>query len=366
MAAIGQDLIINRSNLGEAEVVPSDTSDTPQAGQCLLRIDRFALTANNITYGVAGETLKYWEFFPASREGWGRIPVWGFAEVIASAVPEIEAGTRVYGYLPMSSHLMIEPGQINKFGFTDMTAHRQPMSAIYNHYARVDADPAYAPDLEGIISLFRPLFTTSFLLEDFHTQNNAFGATSVILSSASSKTAIGLGWLLSRTPGHPVQVVGLTSPGNRSFTEGLGIYDQVVTYDDLSSLPEGPAAFVDMAGNADLLRQIHTHYGDALKNSCRVGLTHWQATALRMDNLPGPNPEFFFAPTYAQERIAALGQAEFQGRLGSAWAGFTKAAQPWITEVSASGPDAALATYRAMLSGKINPAEGHILSLTAA
>ena len=40
----------------------------------------YALTANNITYGVAGETMKYWNFYPAAA-GMGRIPVWGVGKV---------------------------------------------------------------------------------------------------------------------------------------------------------------------------------------------------------------------------------------------------------------------------------------------
>ncbi|MBC7103757.1 MAG: DUF2855 family protein [Parvibaculum sp.] len=42
----------------------------------LVEIEKFALSANNITYAVAGDMLNYWSFFPA-EEGWGKIPVWG-------------------------------------------------------------------------------------------------------------------------------------------------------------------------------------------------------------------------------------------------------------------------------------------------
>ena len=48
-------------------------------GEVLARIDRFALTANNVTYGVMGERIGYWKFFPVEAEEDGIIPVWGFA-----------------------------------------------------------------------------------------------------------------------------------------------------------------------------------------------------------------------------------------------------------------------------------------------
>ena len=44
-----------------------------------MRVDRFALTANNITYAVMGNQLKYWSLFPAPS-GFGIVPVWGFGD----------------------------------------------------------------------------------------------------------------------------------------------------------------------------------------------------------------------------------------------------------------------------------------------
>ncbi len=357
----GLDLIINRADLSEAEVVASALPDTPGDGTCVLRIDRFALTANNITYAVAPEVLQYWAFFPAEREGWGRVPVWGFAEVVASAHPGVAVGSRVYGYLPMSTHLVIRPEQVNRYSMLDGSAHRQPMSPIYNQYPFTAADPAWSPENEALISLFRPLFTTSFLLDDLHRSNGFFGAGRVVLSSASSKTAMALAHLLSRDGA--VEVVGLTSAGNIGFVEGLGCYGQVLSYDGLEEIAEGPSCFVDMAGNADVLRRVHGHFGDALKNSCRVGLTHWQALDGAGEVLPGPKPEFFFAPAYAQQRIADWERDGFLQKAGAAWAGFAGTGAGWIRVVEDRGPEAVVARYRAMLAGDVDPVEGLFLSM---
>ena len=57
-------------------------------GQVLFRVDRFALTSNNISYALSGDMLGYWRFFPCD-EGWGRIPVMGFANVIRSTHPGV-------------------------------------------------------------------------------------------------------------------------------------------------------------------------------------------------------------------------------------------------------------------------------------
>ena len=57
------------------------------------------MTANNVTYALMGDAMHYWDFFPA-EPGLGLVPLWGFADVVASSTDGVEVGTRVYGYLP--------------------------------------------------------------------------------------------------------------------------------------------------------------------------------------------------------------------------------------------------------------------------
>lgn len=365
MAVTGLDLIVKKDELSTAEIMQSTFPDTPPDGACLLRIDHFALTANNITYGVAADMLGYWDFFPASRDGYGRIPVWGFAEVVASSHPQVAVGERVYGYLPMSTHVMVQPGKVNAGGFTDTAAHRAERAPIYNHYALTRTDPMWQADKESEIALFRPLFTTSFLLEDMHREADYFGAKAVILSSASSKTSIGLAQVLRANKPDDVQVIGLTSAANTGFVAGLGCYDQVVTYDTLGDLPDVASVYVDMAGNADLRLRVHETLGARLTNSTAVGMTHWQASGGLSGDLPGPKPTFFFAPSYAQDRLAVWGGDGFQKRLGAAWTGFVSDAADWFDVQKGQGPESAMAEYLKMLSGKIAPEKGLMLSMQA-
>lgn len=366
MSITGFDLIFNRADLAQTETIDAAHPDQPAEGEVLLRIDQFALTANNVTYAIAPDEIGYWNFFPADRDGWGRVPVWGFAEAIASNHPDVPVGSRVYGYFPMSTHLVVRPGKVTPGGFSDTTEHRQSMAPIYNAYAFTNADPAYAPDREGLISLFRPLFTTSFLLDDLHRSENAFGAQRVLLSSASSKTALGMAFLLDRDRIGDVEIVGLTSPGNRAFVESLRFYDKVCDYSEVETLDRRPTAFVDMAGDADLLRRVHAHFDETLTNSCRVGLTHWQSTSNWIDGLRGgPKPAFFFAPSYAQKRLADWGREGFQERVGAASAAFVADAVRWVRLESAKGPDAVADQWRKMLAGRIDPAAGHVLSMAS-
>jgi hypothetical protein len=339
----------------------------PEPNEVLIRIDHFALTANNITYGVAGDAIGYWQFFPA-QDPWGCIPVWGFGEVIATGHPDVPIGERLYGYYPMSTHLVIRPENVSRGGLVDGAAHRSALPPVYNQYTRVAADPAYDPAREAEQMLYRPLFTTAFFLDDFLDDNDFFGAGSVILTSASSKTSIGLAHLLHEKRRGRCQVVGLTSGRNRAFVEGLGCYDQVCAYDEIGSLPRAPSVMVDMAGSGPVRAAVHEHLADELRYSCAVGATHWDAATVGQGDraLPGPKPEMFFAPSQIQKRLAEWGQEKFNALMADAWRGFLGASDGWIQVDVRRGPEALAATYEDFLEGRADPAKGYVLSLQPA
>lgn len=357
--ADGLDFIVKRTDLQDCEFVPAPEPE-PADGQVLLRIDRFAFTANNVTYGAVADMIGYWNFFPA-REGWGRIPVWGFADVTASRAAEVPVGTRLFGYLPMSTHLLLQPAQVSAEGLVDASPHRAALPPVYNQYTRVAAE---TPAREAALALFRPLFTTSFLLEDVLAEHDDFGATNLVLTSASSKTALGLAFLAARARRGGRRIIGLTAPANADFVRRSGYYDEVIGYDRLDALRQldGPALCVDFAGNGAVLGGVHRALADRLRHTYLVGLTHWERREPAAE-LPGPTPVFFFAPDRVNQRRADWGMAEFQRRVGSAMADFAASAAAWMRVVDQRGPEAVERVYREMVAGKVDPAVGHMLSL---
>jgi hypothetical protein len=362
MSADSTDFLVGRPELRRTAFLPGRHSaeTTLERGQVLVRIDKFAFTANNVTYGAVGDLIGYWSFFPA-EDGWGRIPVWGFGDVVRSAHDAVPAGERLFGYFPISTHVVLQPGHVTAAGFVDATPHRAALPPIYNQYTRVAADPAYDRTHEAEMALFRPLFTTSFLLDDFLAANDFFGARAVVLSSASSKTALGLAFLLAQRHGQ-VEVVGATSAANAGFVRATGYYGKVVTYDELGTLPDDAAVvFVDFAGNGAVVGAVHRRLGAQLRYSCQVGVTHWERMA-SAESLPGPAPVLFFAPDQARTRIAEWGAGAFQTRVADAMRRFLGSAR-WLRVVEGRGRDAVASVYRAMLDGKADPAEGHVLSL---
>ena len=357
------EFVVSRTDLADRRLIETPL---PARGELpeeslLVKVDRFAFTANNITYAMLGDSLKYWQLFPAPA-GLGIIPVWGFGEVIASRHPRIDAGERLFGYFPMATHLVIEAADVSKRGLRDAAAHRQGVAAVYNAYARVGGDPAFAGRLGDYQALLRPLFMLSFLVDAALAEHQFFGATSVLLSSASSKTAIGLAHLL-HTQRRPVRVIGLTSAANADFVASLGCYDEVVTYENIETLPGTvPTALIDFAGSADLRHRVHRRYGDKLVHSARIGLTHQDLAGEDVD-LPGAPPTWFFAPDQIRLRAKQWGPGGIEQRLGAAWSGFSPHLERWIEVIQSQGPAAVEQVYRETLGGRTSPRHGHMLSL---
>lgn len=357
------DFIVARDDLQQCKVIETELPDAAALPDdaLLVRVTSFAFTANNITYAVLGDALKYWQLFPAP-EGFGSVPVWGFGEVVASKHPDIATGERLFGYFPMATHLVIEAADVGTRWLRDAAAHRQGVAPVYNTYTRVGGDPAFAGRQGDYQALLRPLFMLSFLVDDYLAEIEFFGARSVLLSSASSKTAFGLAHLL-HTQRQGVKVIGLTSASNVEFVKSLGCYDEVLTYDRVTSLPpDSPVAYVDMAGNSALRETLHRHFGDQMKYSGRVGLTH-RGSAPDEPALPGARPAWFFAPDQIRKRAREWGPGGVDARFGVAWSGFAPMLDRWLAVTEGRGREAVKQVYLDTLNGCVAPEQGHILSL---
>ena len=353
------DFLVKRDDLRECRVVES-AAPALEPGQALLRVETFGLTANNITYAVFGEAMSYWDFFPA-EDGWGRVPMWGFAEVEKSEAEGVEPGTRLYGYLPPSSNLVVTPVDAGEAGFADGSPHRAALPSAYHRYLTTEADSFYRADTEEIQMLLRPLFFTSFLIDDQLADEGLVARGPIVISSASSKTALAAAFMLAQREG--VELVGLTSPGNAAFVEGLEIYDRVVPYTEIDSLSGGPATFVDTAGDGQVRLAVHSHYGDDLVHSMAVGATHWEELGVGAGDLPGPTPALFFAPDRVVKRSEDWGRAGLETRVADAWHPFCEWTGGWLEPIRGEGFEAVRDAYLDVIEGRVEPTKAHVLSL---
>jgi hypothetical protein len=117
-----------------------------------------------------------------------------------------------------------------------------------------------------------------------------------------------------RLGGDRPRVIGLTSPRNLEFVRKLNVCDDVRTYEEIGALDAAtPAAFVDMAGNAEVIAAIHKRFGANLKLSSGVGATHWEAPRFRGEGAVVPH-NFFFAPAQFMKREQEWGPGEVMRR----------------------------------------------------
>ncbi len=325
-------------------------------GAVRLKLDLLALSSNNVTYAAMGSSeLGYWDFFPAP-DGWGCPPCWGLATVVESESAEIEVGTRYYGYFPISELVDVIPSNVGLHGFSDRSPHRATKAAAYNLYHDLRNDPLYDAAFEPEQVLFRPVFSPGWWLADYIHHSRP---STVVLSSASSKSAIAMSWKLGKLSN--CNSVALTSSQNERFVQDTGLYTQVLTYEnlDLEHAVE-PVAYVDFLGQDELREAVHRELGTRLKQSILFGATDRTAKPEGVkppDVLPsGPAPEFFFTPGYAAKRIEA--EPDISKEIQADTREFYRASRAFITIRQSAGVDAIVADWQRLLAGGVPPSEG--------
>ena len=358
---------VNRADFHDTRTVETHGEGSTvrlEPGQIRLSVERFALTTNNITYAVAGDMLDYWGFFPVELDEtatrWGRIPAMGLGSIAESAHPDIAVGGRYFGFYPMADEVVIDAAP-HGGAFRDIGAHRANHAGTYTVFRDVTTDVMFRPDQADEYLLLWGVFMTSFLVDDYLADNDFHGATQTLITSASSKTSICLAHCVAERDGH--RSIGLTSDRNRSFVEGLGLYDDVITYDEVDQLdPAIASTLVDVAGSSSLRAAIHTHFSDQLKISLTVGATHWQDGG-HGGTLPGPTPEFFFAPGQSAKRSAEWGADELDRRIARSFHQLLDTTDRWLTVEHRSGAEGVTSVYRSLLDGKATPNTGYVVSM---
>lgn len=358
-------LLTRKNALNETRIDTIEQALPLGQGEVLLKIDRAAITTNNITYAAFGDAMQYWDFFPTNDPDWGHMPVWGFADVVLSNAAGVEVGERFYGYFPIASHIRMLAVRNSPRGFYDGSEHRRALTSAYNQYMRCSQDAGYRQADENFQMLVRPLFITSFMCADFLQDNGFFGATQIVISSASSKTAYGTAFCLAGK--YPVKLIGLTSGRNQDFVAGLGCYAQTVTYDALATIPTDQSTlYLDFSGDEALRARVHHHFGAALVYDCFAGSAQ-NTEFFRDTGLPGPEPKFYFAPVQIKKRNADWGHEVVNQRFNEAQGDFIRRisdpADPWMSLVESHGFDAAQTLIADLHAGRTQPRDGHVVLL---
>ena len=358
-----------KNDLSKTRIVQTKNPEI-EAEEISVSIESFAFTSNNVTYGVAGNTIGYWQFFKTTEDAnneWGCIPVWGFAKIIKSNVDELIVGERLFGYFPPGDILNLKPIKVTNQGFADGKEHRKDLPAVYNNYLRLSGDANYDNSIDNIRSLLFPLHITSFCICDALQDEAYFGADQIIIVSASSKTAIGLAQGLQETSS-ALSIIGLTSQKNLGFVKNLGCYDEVITYDHLSNVNFNlKSVMVDMAGSREILGTLHGSLADNMLKCLTVGMTHWDNEVTAEDALGQAmlreRTEFFFAPAHIQKRVIDWGYEGYNQKTTDFMKARSNQSIDWMQVKKINGLKNFISTYEKFVSGDINPNEGIIVEL---
>jgi hypothetical protein len=243
----------------------------------------------------------------------------------------------------MATEVTLRPARAGEATFAEGSAHRSGLAGAYNVYSWADAA---TPGTDDVALVLRPVFWLSFTLDD-HLSRQVPGTRPVIVTSASSKAALGLAHLLAR---RGVPVTGLTSARHCPFVAGLGLYDQ---------LPAAGAVLADIAGNTALRDRIGRHAGRPAQ-VVTAGLTHPDA-ASTSDGGPGVG---FFVPDEIRARVREWGWPTLEQRFGAALDGFARSARSWLHVVRHRGLGSAGDLYQAVLGDRTgSPAEAHVVDV---
>lgn len=354
---------IDRHDITRATIV-RPAAAPPSAGEAAFRVDLVALTANNVTYaalggpgGPLGADVGYWDFF-GDRDAPGRLPVWGFATVAESRVEGLGEGEQLYGYWPLASHVTMRPERVGAVGFTDATERRRALPAFYNNYQRIAALDDHAAEDHALWPVWRPLQVTGWLVADQLADAGDHDAAQVLVTAASSKTALGFAAAM-RERGDAPRVIALTSPRSEAFVGATGLYDAVVTYDTLDAVARVPSAVVDFANDAAVIAALRARLGDALRLDLLVGFTHWESAG--QAPVAGVPRSGFFAPARIARRAADWGGAGLRERMGAAWRGFMPLARALTRIEELAGAEAALAAWERVVTGRADPSRALLL-----
>lgn len=349
------DLLFKVDDLSISEVRSAPVAEL-RDGEVRLAVERFGLSTNNVTYARLGDSIMpYWKAFPAP-EGYGRVPVWGFAEVQESRHPEIAEGTRVYGFLPTSSHVVVAARKTPD-GFDDAGTDRDFMHPWYRRYVEV----AERTPVDSQIALFRPLFPAAFTFDEFLVRNDYFGAGTVVITSASTKTAVALASLLAKRP--RIATLAVTSPENVGWVEGLDRYDAVTSYEALSPAQvDGAVVYADFTGALPRLSLVYSRLRGALVHTALIGYTNPGAQIL-WPQLSDPDPAVFFCPEHEDQAVAEEGRDAYFSRYLTAERNMIESSAGWLALREHQGPEAAAEVFTALSKGNQPPNVGHVITV---
>lgn len=210
-------------------------------------------------------------------------------------------------------------------------------------------------------------------MEDYLYEANYKGLQNMLISSASSKTAFIVAYRMRlrrdlSNGALPINIIGLTSRSNLSFTRRLGFYDQVFSYDQVDDVRKvsklDNCLYIDVSGNQPLNASIAKSIGPKLTIS--LGMTSVEGGNASSFTGAGGNQEgfeSFFMPEWLAVRLKQLGSKRLKEMQKVVWDQVMDDCRSWIIIDTYRGEEKVLEAYLKTLKGSVPPDKGQMFSL---
>jgi len=351
-SSLSMEFTIARKSPENVQCVTSEPYLIPE-NSVLVNVDKFSFTTTNVHYANNGD-ISHFNHFPTADAESAIVPVRGVGTVVVTRCDGVEEGVRIYGMFPMASYVTMTPEDLTATGFKDGTKCRLELPDEYRRYEFLPATPDPREDLT--ISLTHH-WRTCCAIDDFMQKNKDFLAKAFIISSASSKLAIGLAHMLSK---RGFQVYGITS--QTKFAGNLGVYNKLVTYQNIRQLPRIRTVFLDLAGEDQCTHDVHALLiqTQGMAYSMKIGKTHWSVDPAKV-SIQGTPPVDFDTVDYYEK----LGDdaAALESKVKETLPGFLEFCEGCTTVKQRRGAKAAGTGYTNIREGKVEPSDVPIYSL---
>lgn len=360
-----------------------------QRGQVLLRVDRFAFSQQALGYLVKGYTRTfsaYHKFFPHAESGLYRSGCWGYATVVQSEHPRVEAGTRLYGLVPPCRYLVQDVGGVIPadrkgeapkvemaresvpFEFRRFLEYDVLVSPVACAASEADAgndaerEPDSYSELDDWMLATKESYTMAYYIDEQLLVETGM-INCVVISCASSKTALALAYCLRMREMR--SVVALTSEEHLEFVQSTGMYHEVYTYDDVEALGTSRTlAYIDFRCDGTLRQRLAQHLGTLLMYSLIIGPAVFQRKA-EGQLFEKRHREVVFDESKWRERrksVPEVVQTDRNVKLGHSYRAFVE----WIRERMRlrywSGVESVVKMYGEVYSNRVAPDEVQICS----
>jgi len=353
-----------------------------EQGQVLLKVEKFAFSQMALGYLMKGFTRTfsaYHNFYQYPEEGFYRSACWGYCTVVESMHPKVAVGTRLYGLVPPARYqVQVVGGTIPASRSGDPAKVELAMTDVpFNLRRFQEMDVVCAPsdtkaeeEVDGEAALLeewrlvlKEIYTMAFYMDENLLVDTGM-INSVIISCASSKTALALAYCLRMRDMR--YVVGLTSPEHLDFVKSTDLYHEVFTYDSVDDLPNSRTiVYMDFKCDGELRQKITLRMGTNLMYNMVLGPAVFQKR-MKDQVFEKRAREVLFDESSWRERRRMVAEVTKTGRnekLRDSFPAFVRKMREHVKLRRACGMDGFKAAYDSVYSNSAPPSAAYICSL---